>query len=98
LATLEEFPYQHSGARLHESDPSLKEGANIAYREPELERDPILPAVPRAPPRPHVVQAPSPDIVIENGVIKRVIDVGTDQPTAMTRNDIKRARQAGGGR
>lgn len=74
--------------------PHLKKVLNLAYRDPVPAH---LQPVPRAPQRPQVVQAPPPDIIVENGVMKRNIDVGADQPTALTRNAVKRARPAGGG-
>ena len=77
--------------------PHLKRILNVAYQDPVPQPDPAVPAVPRAPPRPVVAQAPAPLIFQEDGVLKRAVEVGKDQHTAITRNERKRARLAGGG-
>ena len=75
--------------------PHLRRILNVAYRDPIFGPNPQIPAVPRAPPRPVVAQPPAPDVILVDGVLKRAVDIGNDQPTALTRSERKRARPEG---
>jgi len=73
--------------------PYLKRILNKSYQEPDPEPDPAVPVVPKAAPRPKVIQPPAPAVVMGDHGLKRVLEIEEgDQAAPLTRNEEKRAK------
>ena len=76
--------------------PYLKRILNKSYQIQDPEPEQGIPEVPQAPPRPKVVQAPLPEIVMGEHGLKRAVEISNgDQAAPLTRNEEKRAKLQG---